>query len=234
MHSTKAMFLTVMFFGMMLAPFARAAESGANSPLQPVTHDEFLRALIYENKAQVQDYIASGGDVNQADALTGIAPLHIVAQHNRHTICTALLEAGADVNVRNKVGATPLHMAAAHGHSLIVMLLLRCNATINARDRDGFTPLHLAAQYNHPDVVALLIDWGADLNARTKDAGLTPLHWAAFIGHPQTVKVLLDNGADIFAADHAGRTAYKWALQSTRVGAAHLIARRGGHWERRN
>ena len=56
-----------------------------------------------------------------------------------------LLEAGADVNVRNKFGVTPLMMASKEGHAEIVKLLLANKADVNAAHTDGRTPLMVAS-----------------------------------------------------------------------------------------
>lgn len=52
-----------------------------------------------------------------------------------------LIQAGADVNLKNNYGAAPLFMAAANGHTKIVAALLKANADTNAAKTDGVTPL---------------------------------------------------------------------------------------------
>jgi len=52
-----------------------------------------------------------------------------------------LIQAGADVNVKNKTGITPLYMAARNGHDEIVTALLEAGANVNAATTNGETPL---------------------------------------------------------------------------------------------
>ncbi len=69
---------------------------------------------------------------------------------------TALLEGGADPNMKGPEGRTPLHLAAKAGHLDVVQELLRQNARAFVKDDRGKTPLHLAAGANHQDIVRLL------------------------------------------------------------------------------
>ena len=56
----------------------------------------------------------------------------------------ALLEAGADVHARDKVGGTPLHWAAKHNENpAIVEALLDAGANHHAKTKGGQTPLDL-------------------------------------------------------------------------------------------
>jgi ankyrin repeat protein len=55
-----------------------------------------------------------------------------------------LMEAGAQVNSKDKDGWTPLHWAAWNGHLDIVQILLPNGADVNAKDSDGFQPIDVA------------------------------------------------------------------------------------------
>jgi ankyrin repeat protein len=53
-----------------------------------------------------------------------------------------LLDVGADLTAKTKIGQLPLHIAAASGHLDIVELILsRTKHLINEPDADGWTPL---------------------------------------------------------------------------------------------
>ncbi|MCK5644078.1 MAG: ankyrin repeat domain-containing protein, partial [Gammaproteobacteria bacterium] len=113
------------------------------------------------------------------------------------------IQAGADVNVRNKYGVTPLMMASQNGHVEVVKLLLAAKANVNAVDKtDGVTPLLIASVKGHTEIVKLLIAAKADVNAVRKTDGVTPLFMASRDGHTEIVKLLLAAAkANVNAAD---------------------------------
>ncbi|MDE0040189.1 MAG: ankyrin repeat domain-containing protein [Gammaproteobacteria bacterium] len=79
-----------------------------------------------------------------------------------------LIEAGADVNVRNHKGQSALHCAAKAGFVDIVALLLEHGSQVDAQDRQGETPLASALRSTVKDkaklhdVVRLIVNAGAD------------------------------------------------------------------------
>ncbi|MCE2558139.1 MAG: ankyrin repeat domain-containing protein, partial [Acidobacteria bacterium] len=83
----------------------------------------------------------------------------------------ALLEAGANLELRTDQGLTPLHVAVVFNKNpAIIAALLEAGANLEARTDRDWTPLHAATSSNeNPVVVAALLDAGADPNARTKE-----------------------------------------------------------------
>jgi ankyrin repeat protein len=113
-----------------------------------------------------------------------------------------LLDAGADVNVRNKYDATPLYMASEYGQTGAVKLLLAANADVNIAERIlGTTPLMAASMDGHAEVVKLLLAANANANIALKPIGLTPLIVASMKGHTEVVKLLLAANAGVNIAD---------------------------------
>ena len=121
-----------------------------------------------------------------------------------------LLEAGSDVDVRNKYGVTPLWIASQKGHTGIVKLLLEAKADVNAaRKTNGVTPLFMASQNGHTEVVKLLLAAKADVNAADQ-GGVTPLWIAVKKGRTEIVRLLLDAKAEVNAAEAKGLTAAEY------------------------
>lgn len=112
----------------------------------------------------------------------GETRLHRAVRDNDRETVAALLQGGADVNVRSAVGWTPLHFALvadAEGddrHELAMMLIER-GADVNAATAvAGWTPLHFAVLHrDEPEIVAALVRRGANVNAQTRFGGWTPL-----------------------------------------------------------
>ena len=96
----------------------------------------------------------------------------------RLRVVSLLLDAGADVDLRDRQGRTLLHVVAAHGDLKAAELLLSRGAAINVVDAQGSTPLHLAVREGHAAVAAQLLDRGADVRVKAGD-GTTPLDLAA-------------------------------------------------------
>ena len=89
------------------------------------------------------------------------------------------VDAGAEINARDKDGDTPLIEAAKYNKNPeVIKVLLDAGAEINVRNIKGNTPLVIAAAYNrNPEVINLLLNKGADASWEDKD-GKTAFDYA--------------------------------------------------------
>ena len=87
------------------------------------------------------------------------APLFLAAGQGRATVVRYLLDEGADVNGREKLGGTPLMEAAYSGYLEVIKELLFRGAEINAIGNDG-TALDIAISRNNAAAVDLLKHYG--------------------------------------------------------------------------
>ncbi|MGZ3284492.1 MAG: ankyrin repeat domain-containing protein, partial [Xanthobacteraceae bacterium] len=78
-------------------------------------------------------------------------------------LATQLLDRGASLDARDRLGARPLSHAAKSGHLQMVDLLLARGAPIDARNLAGSTALYLAAEGSHILIAQRLIERGADV-----------------------------------------------------------------------
>ncbi len=121
--------------------------------------------------------IATQRDLVTAKDSAGSTPLHHAAAFGAVDTMTSLLDAGADVNARNRRGSTPLHWAI-HDEAKVRLLLSR-GASVNARQVEGRTPLYQAASLGNGNaMLRLLLAKGADPNLALAN-GRTPLMAAA-------------------------------------------------------
>jgi len=88
---------------------------------------------------------------------------------------SALIAAGADVNMQNKYGETLLHISIRRDRREMVQTLLDNNADMNRPDAPGWTPLMECVMDDMPELCQLLVNSGADksiANARGATAGM--------------------------------------------------------------
>jgi uncharacterized protein len=101
----------------------------------------------------------------------------------------SFLENGANIEVKNDVGATPLIFASAKGQVQVVAMLLEKGANVNAKTTSGITPLMAAASGGYADVVKLLLAKGANVSAKDQQ-GRTALSMAEASGESQVADLL--------------------------------------------
>lgn len=176
---------------MMVTLFA----SGAVPPEAPLAD-----AAMNGDMSRVEALLRQGADVNAAQG-DGMTALHWAAELGRADMAARIIEAGADVAVKTRVGDyTPLHVAARGGHADVTRVLLEAGADPSARTSTGGTmPLHFAASTASEETVAALLEFGASVDAREEHWGQTALMFAASAGRMATVETLLEAGADVNA-----------------------------------
>jgi ankyrin repeat protein len=133
----------------------------------------------------------AGADPNRA-TLSGVTPLLFTRDA---AVVRLLIERGADVRARSKVGESALMDVAARGDVEAARLLLARGADVNAVDHRGYTPLILASHYDGDaiELVRLLLAHGADPTAVAE--GQTALSLAARRGDGEVTKALRAAGA---------------------------------------
>jgi ankyrin repeat protein len=131
-------------------------------------------------------------------------------------LTTELLDYGASLDARDRLGARPLNHAAKSGHLQMVDLLLARGAPINARNLAGATALYFAAEAGHTSVAQRLIERGADVKLAGR-SGISPVAAASYAGNDAIVEALLARGADERAPDETGKPAIVYAAAKARL-----------------
>jgi len=205
----------------------RHGQSKAAAPKKPKTTSQIIAnpnkppkptmslntAIFMDDLEQIRRHVAHGADVNEKNEEGSRTPLTIAAMYERVAAIKALIDAGADVNVKNRDGNTPLHIAARDGRTEAIKALIQANADVNAKDYIGRTPLHNAARDGHTEAIKALIQANADVNAKDEE-GLTPLHSAAMFARAKAIAALTTAGADVNAKDEFGIAPLHIAAQS--------------------
>jgi hemoglobin len=98
-----------------------------------------------ENGADVVHVLAhSGANVNAQERLKQCTALHMAARRGNVPVAEALLDCGADIEMRDKLGDSPLHRAVKCGKTDMVAFLLSRGADVHAEGKRGLTPLQVA------------------------------------------------------------------------------------------
>jgi hypothetical protein len=99
-------------------------------PVKPPNVDIHTATLLGDLDA-IKQHIKAESDLNVKEPAVGSTPLISAAVFGKTEIARALIEAGAEVNLKNNEGSTPLHSAAFLCRLEIVEMLLE-----NGADKD--------------------------------------------------------------------------------------------------
>ena len=128
-----------------------------------------LHAAIYmKDFKTIKRHIEAGSDLNVPDPTFGSSPLISATFLDVAEAVKLLIDAGADLNSKNKEGSTALHTAAAFGKTEIANMLMDAGADLNVQNNEGSTPLHTSAFFCHTDIVKILLKKGADKSIKNK------------------------------------------------------------------
>jgi ankyrin repeat protein len=136
------------------------------------------------------------------------------------SLVSALIHAGAAVNLIDLEGATPLYYAAGAGNLSIVEALLRRNAEPNLTDKNLVFPLHIALKCHYKEVFETLLLAGANVNAFNAE-GCNPLHLAVTMkGGNDFINILIRHNCDVDLRNREGATGLH--LAATRGNSANI------------
>jgi len=137
------------------------------------------------------------------------------ASSGHKDVVQALIQAGAEVNLKSNFGKTALILAVGKGHRKIINALLKAKADCNLATLGGRTALMEAARSGCSEGARGLIEAKADVDFKSS-SGETALFFAAKRGHQGIVDMLLEANADCNVATRQGRTALMEAAEAGR------------------
>lgn len=170
-------------------------------------HVELCRMLVHH-----------GAEVDKANKHTGETPLVTAARYDKPDCVRALIDVGADLELRDYAHNSALSLACGLGYFDVAVLLVEAGANVNTVDANWKTPLWLAADgpAADPNIVALLLRQRRDIrhDAMTNAASImyivrsrgffAGLPWLPFadLGHRCNGETLLQRFQSAHLASH--------------------------------
>lgn len=159
-----------------------------------------IKAVISGEMAWVQNTIKNASKFNLEESKLdldkpdkrGCTALHHAAVCGHEDIVGELLQAGADMDVKNPTnGRTALVTAVIVGRVEVVQAFLSApiQDQVNQVDSTGRSLLHWAVCMDNVDMARLLAKHGASKSIKDSD-GRTPVEYAAFLGRHEVASVL--------------------------------------------
>jgi NAD(P)-dependent dehydrogenase (short-subunit alcohol dehydrogenase family) len=124
---------------------ALAGAQPSPSPSTRASPSGLHRAALEGDLEAVRQHIVAGADLNEREPSGGSTPLITAATFGQTDVAKALIEAGADVDLRNNDGSTALLTAALFCRSEIVEALLDAGADKSIRNNSGSAALDVVS-----------------------------------------------------------------------------------------
>jgi hypothetical protein len=97
-------------------------------------------AVVSGNLEVVRQHIKAGSNINKKDQMTGSTPLITAVTFGKTEVAKALIDANADLSLKNNDGSTALHVAAFFCRIEIVQMLIDAKADRSILNNYGATP----------------------------------------------------------------------------------------------
>jgi ankyrin repeat protein len=189
---------------------------------------DLLAAAGRGDLAGVRAALVAGGDVRASDP-TGATALVLAAYGNHVDVAAALVDAGSDVNHKDRSQQSAYLVATSEvgDDPRLLDLTLAHGADVAALDSFDGTGVIRAAHRGYPLVVGRLIAAGVDVD-HVNNLGWTALLEAVILGdggpdHQKVVAALVAAGADRTIEDRNGTTALEHARAKGQTEVVRLL-----------
>ena len=113
-------------------------------------------AATFNQSDAVKLLLANKANMNLKVPKYGWTALRLAVIHGHIATAEAILNAGADPNVKDEENIHLLHQAVIRGNKQMIELLLANGCDVNQKDADGDTPLTEALEQGNPEIIELL------------------------------------------------------------------------------
>ena len=209
------------------APTSGTASAPSPAPLSAADLDLFA-AAGRGDAAGVRAALTAGGDLRAVDD-TGATALLVAAYGNHVEAATVLVEAGADVNHKDRSVQSAYLVATSEvgDDPRLLDLTLAHGGDVGAHDSYDGTGLIRAAHRGFPRIVDRLLAAGVEVD-HVNNLGWTALLEAVILGdggpdHQAVVRSILAAGADASVRDKGGLTALDHARDKNQAEVVRLL-----------
>ncbi|KYQ90601.1 hypothetical protein DLAC_09229 [Tieghemostelium lacteum] len=168
----------------------------SNSSSSNLKHHPYKKTV----PSQQQQQPLEEEDVNYVEKpMDGISVLMKAVMQKEFARAKSLIERGARINEKNKLGQTSLHTACYIGVPIqFIHYLVENHCDYLARDTLGFSGLNLAMEMGHLELVQDLIRCYPDFLLIQNNKGLYPLHYAVLANKIELVKIFANYQMEIY------------------------------------
>ena len=171
----------------------------------PLGESPLSLAVIKGQHKLTEALLQCDADVNQKCGRDEHTALHAAVHgHFLNGIAQLLVQHGADLEAKDRLGETPLFKAATKNK--LAEFFLKCGSTANTKNKFGETPLMKALEQSAASIVRTLLEHGASINATDQHRVYPLLHCVRFID-VEICELLLEYGCDVNITDDNGETA---------------------------
>jgi len=176
--------------------------------------------------AVLKIFMANGADLNEKDPVSGAGLLHMAILFNNGSAADLLIDAGADVNMKDKSGATPLFSAVSKNNFRAFEKMLLRGGDPNAKNTNGESLLFYCIRFRNDEFVKLLVKKGSDVKF-VDGSRNTALHLAAAAGSEGICRVLISAGCPVDAKNGYEETPLFSAIHSGSPACVELLIKNG-------
>lgn len=138
--SLKTVFSFTLAISLLAIACSESDKSTKTKSLVDKPKIDIQTAILSDNLDIVKQHIEAGTDINKKEQMSGSTPLISAATFGKTAIVKALIDANADLSIKNNEGATALHIAAFFCRVEIVQLLIDAKADKTVKNNFGATP----------------------------------------------------------------------------------------------
>lgn len=185
---------------------------------------EYENAIKTDNVEYIRTLLQEHPEYLNTRDLRGRTMLHHAANEGARNIVDHLVDAGANVDIRDSQGHTALsgigedyrrpNVEDAYCH--IAKRLIDAGADVDSENRFGYTVIYYAVRAGHVRLFDLLVASGADVHCPV-EGGHTVFHVAVCNNHRELIHKLKDMDVDIHACKDSGYNALDDALNNPEI-----------------